>query len=76
MLHVTAPEIVFAGACTLNETDVANHPFALGEVCGETTGGLGPVASNLNMGELPVLCNPAGSVHVVDSETDVLSGPE
>lgn len=60
----------------MNETEVAYHPFVLEEVMGETTGRLGPVDSNLKKGELPVLLSPAGSVHVVDSDTDEELEPE
>ena len=53
---MTPPEIVSEGGVTTNETEPVYHPLAPLGVPGEseTVGAAGPVASNMNAGEVPV----------------------
>ena len=77
-VQVTPPEMVSEGGVTSNETEETYHPFCpLGEPGdSETVGAAGPVASNMNAGEVPAgLVNPALSVQVEVKVRPVPSGP-
>ena len=62
----------------MNETEETYHPFCpLGEDGARATvGAAGPVASNMNVGEVPAeLVKPALSVQVEEKARAVPSGP-